>query len=230
MMLFMMSFFSQAEWEALGLSLRVGCTATLVGLLPAMLLAYWLARTQSRLRLLVEALVILPLVLPPVVVGYFLLMLLGKEGLLGSFLHDSFGIMLAFTWQGAALAALVMGWPLMVRTMRQAFEAVDPGLEEAAATLGAGPWRRFCIVSVPMARSGLAAGALLCFARSLGEFGATIMFAGNMAGTRTLPLAIWTAHQDPQDTSTGRLIWICVGLAVGATVLAEVLVRRGHKS
>jgi molybdate transport system permease protein len=205
---------------ALLLSLKVGACATLVALLPAMALSYWLARTASRLRPFVEALVILPMVLPPVVVGYFLLVLFGRGGVLG--------LGLAFTWQGAALAALVMGLPLMVRTMRQAFEDIDQGLEDAAAVLGAGKLHVFFSVTAPMALRGLVAGALLCFARSLGEFGATITFAGNVEGAgRTLPVAIWTAMQTAGgDASAWFMTWICVAVAVAATLVTELLVRQ----
>jgi molybdate transport system permease protein len=206
------------------LSLKVGICATLAALVPAMALSFWLARTPSRARAFVEAVVILPMVLPPVVVGYFLLVLFGGGG--------PFGIHLAFTWQGAALAALVMGFPLMVRTMRHAFEEVDPGLEEAAAVLGAGRLRVFFSVTAPMALRGLVAGALLCFARSLGEFGATITFAGNIEGAgRTLPVAIWTALQTAGgDAAAWRMTWICVGVAVTATLLTELLVRRRREA
>jgi molybdate transport system permease protein len=215
-------------WPALALSVKVGVVATLAGLLPAMALAYWLARTRSRLRPFVEAAVILPLVLPPVVIGYFLLAWFGRNGILGAWMLESLGVRLAFAWQGAALAAAIMGFPLMVRTMRQGFEAVDPGLEEAAAGLGAGRWRTFVSITMPLAGRGIVAGAVLCFARSLGEFGATITFAGNVPGeTRTLPLAIWTALQrvDGEDAAW-QLTWVCVAVAVGATVLCEFLVRR----
>lgn len=214
--------------DALILSLKVGVVATLVGLPPGTALAYWLARTRSRLRPFVEALVILPLVLPPVVVGYFLLAWFGRNGYLGAFFEDQLGLHLAFAWPGAALAALIMGFPLMVRTMRQAFEAVDPGLEEAAGTLGAGRCRTFFLVTVPVASRGLIAGAALCFARSLGEFGATITFAGNLEGeTRTLPLAIWTALQQVDgEAAAWQLTWVCVAVAVAATVSCELLVRR----
>ncbi|MEE2888621.1 MAG: molybdate ABC transporter permease subunit [Planctomycetota bacterium] len=218
--------------SALSLSLFVGMIATLLGLLPAMGLAHWLVRSESPLRPVVEAVVILPMVLPPVVVGYFLLVLFGREGLLGSVLSDWFGLQLAFQWQGAALAALVMGFPLMVRTMRQAFENVDPGLEEAAATLGASRWSVFRRVSVPLAARGLVAGAALCFARSLGEFGATITFAGNVPGeTRTLPLAIWTAlSRVDGESAAWELTWLCVGVSISATMLCEFLVRRPRRS
>jgi molybdate transport system permease protein len=211
------------QTAALLLSLKVGACATLVALLPAMALSYWLARTASRLRPFVEALVILPMVIPPVVVGYFLLVLFGRGGVLG--------VGLAFTWQGAALASLVMGCPLMVRAMRQAFEDVDPGLEEAAAVLGASRLRVFLSVTAPMAMRGLIAGTLLCFARSLGEFGATITFAGSVQGAgRTLPVAIWTAMQTAGgDAAAWRMTWICVAVAVAATLLTELLVRRRRR-
>ena len=215
-------------WSAVSLSLFIGMIATLLGLLPAMILAYWLVRTRSPLRPFVEAVVILPMVLPPVVVGYFLLVLFGRGGVFGGFLAETLGMQMAFRWPGAALAALVMGFPLMVRAMRQAFENVDPGLEEAAATLGASRWSVLCRVSVPLARRGLVAGAALCFARSLGEFGATITFAGNVPEeTRTLPLAIWTALARVDGESVAwELTWICVGVSIAATLLCEFLVRR----
>jgi len=218
--------------SALSLSLFVGMIATLLGLLPGMALAYWLARSDSPWRPVVEAFVILPLVLPPVVVGYFLLVLFGRQGFVGSWLADWFGWQLAFHWQGAALAALVMGFPLMVRAMRQAFEGVDPGLEDAAATLGASRWTAFYRVAVPLAAPGLVAGAALCFARSLGEFGATITFAGNVPGeTRTLPLAIWTALSRVDGEGTAwELTWMCVGVSIAATLLCEFLVRRPRRS
>ncbi len=207
---------------ALVLSLKVGLCATAVALLPATALSYWLARTDSRLRPFVDAAVILPMVIPPVVVGYFLLVLFGRGGPLG--------IHLAFTWQGAALASLVMGSPLMIRAMRQAFEDVDPGLEDAAAVLGAGRVRVFFSITVPMAMRGLIAGSLLCFARSLGEFGATITFAGSVEGAGlTLPVAIWKSLQEPGPTGEAwawRMTWICVAVAVAATLLTELMVRR----
>lgn len=218
--------------SALSLSLFVGLIATLLGILPAMALAYWLARSDSAWRPIVEAFVILPLVLPPVVVGYFLLVLFGREGFLGARLMEWFGWQMAFHWQGAALAALVMGFPLMVRAMRQGFEGVDPGLEDAAATLGASRWSAFYRVAVPLAAPGLVAGAALCFARSLGEFGATITFAGNVPGeTRTLPLAIWTALSRVDGENTAwELTWLCVGVSIAATLLCEFLVRRPRRS
>lgn len=223
---------TDAELQALLLSLRVGAVATLVGFGPALALGYWMARTErSTLRIAVEALVVLPMVLPPVVVGYLLLVVFGRSGALGGVLESWLGVRLAFTWQGAALAALVLGFPLMVRGMRQAFEAVDPRLEEAARTLGASRARVAWTVSLPLALRGCVAGAALCFARSLGEFGATITFAGNVAGeTQTLPLSIWTALQqvDSMDAAW-RLTWICIGLSLAATVTSELLVQRGWR-
>ena len=213
--------------DPLFLSLQVGLAATFVGLVPGMALAYWLARTRSFLRPWVEAVVLLPMVLPPVVVGLFLLDWFGTQGFIGGWLFRQFGIRWTFTWAGAALAALVMGFPLMVRTMRQAFEAVDPELEEASAVLGAGRWETLTRVTVPLAARGLIAGATLCFARSLGEFGATMMFAGNVPGqTSTLSLSIWTAFQAGEDELVWRLAWVCAGVSVVATVFCELLVRR----
>ena len=208
---------SSAELSALSLSMLVGVVATLLALMPATALAFWLARGSGRGRTLVGAIVSLPLVLPPVVVGYFLLLLFSPLGL-------------PFTWLAAALAALVMGFPLMVRALRQSFEGVDRNLEQAAATLGAHPLRVFWTVTLPLSRNGLIAGASLCFARSLGEFGATVTFAGNLMGeTRTLPLAIWTALQSPGGASMAwRLTWLCVGLSLVATLISEVLLRRSR--
>ncbi|MCA8942559.1 MAG: molybdate ABC transporter permease subunit [Planctomycetes bacterium] len=222
---------TEAELDALRLSLQVGLVAVLALAGPAGWLAYWLARTErAGLRAAVEALVVLPLVLPPVVIGYLLLVLLGPRGPIGGWLY-SIGIQLPFTWWGAALAAAVLGFPLMVRTMRQAFEAVDPGLEQAARTLGASRGRVWWTVTLPLALRGCVAGAVLCFARSLGEFGATMTFAGNIAGeTRTLPLSIWTALQRADgDAMAWRATWICITIAVVAAFASEWLLRRAPR-
>ena len=177
---------------------------------------------------MVSGLVSMPLVLPPVVVGYFLLLLLGPRGPLGGVTEALLGHALPFTWVAAAVAATVMGFPLMVMALRQAFESVDENLEQAAATLGAPPLRVFWTVTLPLSRGGLVAGSSLCFARSLGEFGATVTLAGNIMGeTRTLPLAIWTALQSPGGEAVAwRLTWICVGLSLVAALLSAVLLRK----
>lgn len=208
--------------DALWLSLLVGLLSTVLALPFAVVLGLWLARTRSRWRLPVEALVLLPMVLPPIVVGYLLLAVFGQRGMIPTGLP--------FTTAAAVVAAWVMGLPLFVRQARTAFEAIPAGLEQAAATLGAPAGDVLFRVTLPLARRGLIAGAVLCFARSLGEFGATITFAGNVAGeTRTLPLAIWGALQRPDgDGEAWTLTWWCVGISVAATLCGEWLVRRGR--
>jgi molybdate transport system permease protein len=213
------------------LSLRVALVATLIAGCLALPLARWLARQPPpRGRFLVEGLVLLPLVLPPVVVGYGLLVLFGRRGPVGRLLESQLGLVLPFAWTGAALAAAVMAFPLAVRVMQQAFAAVDPKLEEAAAVLGAGRAARYRRVVLPLAWPGIAAGLLLAFARALGEFGATITFAGNVAGeTQTLPLAIWTALQSADRESLAwRLTLVSILLALAATWIGERLVARSR--
>jgi molybdate transport system permease protein len=213
---------SDAELDALFLSLRVAGVATLVALPLGVAVAWLLARVKFPGRDLVSGLVHLPLVLPPVVTGFALLVLFGHRGPIGAFL-DQFGISFAFDWTGAALAAGVMGFPLLVRAARLSFEAVDPGLEQAAATLGAPPLRRFFTVTLPLAAPGVIAGAVLNFAKALGEFGATITFVSNIPGeTRTLPLAIYSLTQSPDgDAAALRLVIISVVLSIGAVLIAE---------
>jgi len=217
------------EWTALVLSARVGITATLVALPFGILLGWLLARRTFRGRMLVEILLSMPLVLPPVVTGWFLLVALGRHGVIGSALEE-LGIRLAFTWKAAAVASGVLGFPLMVRTIQVAIAAVDPGLEAAARVLGAGPRRVFFRVTLPLARSGILAGAVLAFARSIGEFGATIVFAGNIPGeTRTLPLAIYTLLQTPGgEAAAARLGVLSALLAAAALVVGEWVRRRGR--
>ena len=219
---------SQAEWAIVMLSLKVSLAAVLVTLPIAYALAWVIARRRFPGRMLLDALVHLPLVLPPVVTGWLLLVLLGRNGAIGSWLHDVFGITLVFNWTGAAVAAGVMALPLMVRAMRLSIEAVDRRLVGAARTLGASPWRAFLTITLPLSLPGIAAGAMLGFARSLGEFGATITFAANIEGqTRTLPLAIYTSLQVPggEDAVT-RLAIIAIVLSLGALLASEWLVRR----
>ena len=214
---------SVGAWPAVALSLQVACTSVLVSLPLGVAVGWVLARKRFRGRVLLDAVVYLPLVLPPVVTGYALLWALSPRGPLG-------GLELAFTWRGAALASAVVAFPLLVRAIRLGFEAVDPGLEEAAYTLGASPWRTFWRVTLPLAWPGVLSGVLLAFGRSLGEFGATITFAGNIEGeTRTLPLAIYTALQTPggRDQAT-TLAWLSAGLALGTLVAGEVLARRSR--
>jgi molybdate transport system permease protein len=216
------------EWSALRLSLQVAALSTIVGLLPAIAIAQLLARGRFAGKALLDCCVHLPLVLPPVAVGYFLLLLLGRSGPLGRWLEETFGLHLAFTWQGAALASAIMAFPLMVRSIRLAIELVDRRLEDAARTLGAGPLRAWWTVTLPLARPGIIAGLILGFARSLGEFGATITFAGNIPNqTRTLPLAMYTWTQVPgQGERAVRLMAISIVLSLGALLISEWLTRR----
>lgn len=219
---------SEEEWSALRLSFQVAMCASLAGLPWAIAIGYWLARTQLRAKLAVEALVNLPLVLPPVVTGYLLLVLLAPRGPVGAVLQHLFGFKIVFTWWGAALASMVMGFPLMVRAIRSAFQAVDSRLESAAETLGASRWTAFWTVTLPLAKHGIASGWLLGFARSLGEFGATIMVAGNIEGqTRTIPLAIYTLSNEPDGLgSIWRLVALSIVLSCGALAISEMLERR----
>jgi molybdate transport system permease protein len=216
------------ELSALGLSLKVGlwCTALVAG--PGILLGWLLARVQFTGKAIVDGLIHLPLVLPPVVPGYLLLLLLGKQGPLGHWLYDTWGITLVFTWQGAVIASAMMALPLMVRAVRLAVSLVEPRLEDAARTLGAGPLRVWLTVTLPLAAPGILAGLVLAFARSLGEFGATVTFVGNVAGeTRTLPLAIYTYTQIPgADEPALRLVVISILLALVALWLSELGSRR----
>jgi molybdate transport system permease protein len=216
------------EWEAVRLSLGVATRSVLVSLLPAIGVAWLLARRDFPGRMLLDALVHLPLVVPPVVVGWALLMLFGVRGPLGAPLNEWFGIRLVFTTEGAALATAVMSFPLIVRAVRLGIEHVDRGLEDAARTLGAGPLDRFVTVTLPLMSPGILAGAVTAFAAGLGEFGAVITFASNIPGeTQTLPLAIYSATQTPGgEAVAARLAAISFALAVGGLLLAEVLARR----
>ena len=219
-----------AEWAIVALSLKVSLVAVVLTLPLAYALAWLLAQRRFAGRILLDAAVHLPLVLPPVVTGWVLLLLFGRTGPFGHWLEDSIGLVFVFRWTGAALAAAVMALPLMVRAMRLSIEAVDRRLVGAARTLGATPWRAFASITLPLSLPGVMAGAMLGFARSLGEFGATITFASNIPGeTRTLPLAIYTELQLPgAETSVARLAIISVLLSVAALVASEWLVRRSH--
>jgi molybdate transport system permease protein len=216
------------EWQAVRLSLAVATRSVLVSLLPAIAVAWLLARHRFPGRTLLDALVHLPLVVPPVVVGWGLLMLFGIRGPIGGPLHDWFGLRLVFTTEGAALATAVMSFPLIVRAVRLGLEGVDGGLEQAAQTLGAGPLDRFLTVSLPLMSPGILAGAVTAFAAGLGEFGAVITFASNIPGeTQTLPLAIYAATQSPGgEAAAARLAGISFILAIGLLLLAEFLARR----
>jgi molybdate transport system permease protein len=216
-----------AETEALTLSLSVAARSVVFSLPFAVLFAWLLTRRQFPGRVLLDAVVHLPLVLPPVLIGYLLLILLGINGVLGSWLDRVFGVRLAFTTAGAALATATMSFPLMVRSIRIALEGVDRGLEEAARTLGAGAVDRFFTVTLPLMSPGVLAGAVTAFAASLGEFGAVITFAGNIPGeTRTLPLALYTALQLPNgDETAARLAAISFVLGLAGLILSEWLAR-----
>lgn len=221
---------SPSEWNAVWLSGRVAVCAVLATLPFAIALGYYLARSRGRGRWVVDVVVNLPLVLPPVVTGYLLLVLFGRNGPLGRVLEETLGMRIVFTWIGAALAAGIVGFPLLVRAIRLGFESVDPRMERAARTLGAGRLAAFASVSLPLASRGIVAGCLLAFARALGEFGATIMVAGNIPGkTQTIPLAIYSYAQQPGGVGESwRLVVVSVLLAAGALAVSEWLERRGR--
>lgn len=222
-----LAFLTPEELTAVRLSLTVATSAALLALPAGIALGYLLARGRFAGKWLVEALVYIPLVLPPVVTGYLLLLLLGTQGPIGSRLLNWFGIRLVFNMQAAVVAAMVVSFPLMVRAIRLAFQAVDPRLEMAARSLGAGRLRTFFTVSLPLARRGVVAGWTLCFARSLGEFGATMLLASNIAGeTRTIPLAIFSMTQRPGGVEASwRLVVLAILLACGTMVVSEFLER-----
>jgi molybdate transport system permease protein len=217
-----------AEAEALWLSLRVAAESVLLNLPLAILISWLLVRARFAGRTLLDAFVHLPLVLPPVVVGYLLLLVFGVRGPVGAWLHASFGIRLAFTSNGAALATAVMSLPLVVRAIRLSLEAIPAGLEDAARTLGAGAVDRFLTVTLPLMAPGILAGSVTAFAAGLGEFGAVITFAGNVPGeTQTLPLALYAALQSPTgELTAARLAALSFGLGLAGLALAELLGRR----
>lgn len=227
----MSEWLGQDGWMAIQLSLWVAFWATIASLPFAIAVAYALARGQFPGRQLLNGLVHLPLILPPVVTGYLLLIFFGHNGPLGKFLENAFGLVFAFRWTGAALAAAVMAFPLMVRSIRLAIEVVDPKLEEAAATLGAPPWRVFLTVTLPLILPGVVAGAILAFAKAMGEFGATVTFVANIPSeTQTLSLAVHRMLQVPgSEAEVTRLMLLSVTLAMGALLISEVLARRVQK-
>lgn len=219
---------SPEEWQAVRLSLSVALRAVAFGLPPAVLAAWLLARTRFPGRALLDAVVHLPLVMPPVVIGWLLLVGFGVRGPIGGLLDQWFGLRLVFTTGGAALATAVMAFPVIVRAVRLSLESVDPGLEEAARTLGAGPLDRFVTITLPLISPGILSGAITAFAAGLGEFGAVITFASNIPGqTQTLPLAIYSATQSPGGEATAaKLALVSFTLAVAGLLLAEFIGRR----
>jgi len=218
---------SPDEWTAIRLSLRIAVTATAFGLPVGILAAYALARWRFPGKALLDGVIHLPLVLPPVVTGYILLVVLGRRAPLGAFLAEHLGLVFSFRWTGAALACGVMGFPLLVRPIRLSIEAIDRRLEDAAATLGAAPAWTFALVTLPLAVPGIIVGAILCFAKALGEFGATITFVSNIPGeTQTLSAAIYTYTQVPGgDANAYRLTAVAIILALGALLLSEIVQR-----
>lgn len=220
------------EISALILSLKVALLSTVMSLPLAIAFAWLLARKSFRGKVLLDSLIHLPLVLPPVAVGYLLLLGLGRGGPIGGWLFETFGLSLAFTWVGAGIAAAIMGFPLMVRAIRLSVEAIDPRLERAARTLGAPRLHVFRSITLPLMMPGLISGCVLGFARALGEFGATITFAGNIPGiTQTLPSALYTAHQTPGgDIAALRLAVLSILIALAALIGSEILARRTRKT
>jgi molybdate transport system permease protein len=217
-----------AEWTAILLSIRVAVIATLISTPLGIGIAWLLARRDFRGKAFVDAVIYLPLVLPPVVTGYLLLLTFGKRGLVGGWLADHLGIVFAFRWTGAALACGVMSFPLLVRPIRLSIEAVDRKLEQASSTLGAAPWKVFATVTLPLAMPGVLAGMVLGFAKAIGEFGATITFVSNIPGeTQTISSAIYSLIQTPDgDTAASRLVIISISIAVLALVASEWFARR----
>ncbi|WP_237387543.1 molybdate ABC transporter permease subunit [Xenorhabdus sp. Sc-CR9] len=222
---------SEYEWQAILLSLKISVIAVLFSLPFGILMAWMLARCQFFGKTLLDSIIHLPLVLPPVVVGYLLLISMGRRGVIGEFLYDWFGVSFAFNWTGAALASAVVAFPLMVRAIRLSLESIDQRLEQAAHTLGAGSLKVFFTITLPLSLPGIIVGAVLAFARSLGEFGATITFVSNIPGeTRTIPLAMYTLIEMPgAETAAARLCIIAIALALVSLMLSEWLTRWGRK-
>ena len=219
---------SADEWTAIELSLRVAFWSVLISLPFALFFSWLLSRRDFFGKTLLDGIIHLPLVLPPVVIGYVLLVLLGRKGLIGEWLYEVFNVSVTFKWEGAAIASAVMGFPLLVRAIRLSLESINQGLEKAARTLGAGPIRVFLTITLPLISPGILTGVILAFARSLGEFGATITFVSNIPGeTRTLPLALYAFTQVPGgDSMALRLTVISVVLALVSLFFSELLARR----
>ncbi len=223
---------TDAELTVVWLSLKVAIVATFVSAVPAIGVAWLLARRRFWGRTALNVLIHIPLVVPPVVTGYFLLRVLGRRGLIGAWLDRYLGLQFSFRWTGAAIAAAVMAFPLVVRAIRLGFESVDRKVEESAATLGASPWWVFLTITLPLALPGLIAGLLIGFAKALGEFGATITFVSNIPGeTQTLALAIYTQIERPGgEAAATRLIWLSVAISVLALVGSELMTRGRQRS
>ncbi len=219
-----------AEWQAVRLSLLVAAVAVFASLPFAVTVGWLLAKRTFPGKFLLETVINLPLVLPPVVTGYLLLVIFGRQGVLGSFLENVFGVRFVFNWKGAALASAIVAFPLLVRPIRLAFSAIDDRLVQAARTLGAGPFDAFWSIMMPLARPGILSGSILAFARSMGEFGATIMIAGNIPGqTRTVPLLIYSLLDAPNGVEQSlRLVSASVAIAAAALLVGEILERRGR--
>ena len=217
---------SYDQWQLIGFTARMAATSTVLVLPLGLAVAWCLAQPGWRGKALLETIVTLPLVLPPVVTGLILLQLLGRRGPIGRLLYDSFGLDIVFTWRAVVIALMVMSLPLLVRSARSAFESIDRGYEQIARTLGASEWRVFCTVTLPLARRGVLGGTLLAFARALGEFGATIMLAGNIPGkTTTLSLAVYQYVQLGQDSQAWLLAGVSAALAFLAVLASEYLLR-----
>lgn len=220
------------ELSALAISLKVALLCAFISLPLAVIAGWFLARKDFRLKSVIEAILHIPMVMPPVTTGYILLIVLGSNGLLGNFLLENFGIRIAFNFEAAVLASVIVSFPLAARAVKQAIEMVDKQLEDAAAILGAGKWRIFFTITLPLSLPGLVSGFLLSFTRSLGEFGATITFAGNIFGeTRTIPLALFSAMQTPgKENEAFRLMLISIVISFVAMLASELVNKRYLKS
>ena len=223
--------FSETEMSAISLSFKVALYCAILILPIAILMGWWLARKSFKGKSLIEGFINLPLVLPPVATGFILLILLGTKGLIGQFIYEWFEIRIAFTFYAAVIASMVVSFPLAVRAIRLSIEMVDPGFEEAAKTLGASTFQSFMRVTLPLALPGIISGFVLSFARSLGEFGATIIFAGNISGeTQTIPLALFNQIQIPgMESSAFRLLIVAIVFSFLAMAVSEYLVKKLHK-
>ncbi|KQN68800.1 molybdenum ABC transporter permease [Serratia sp. Leaf51] len=221
---------SEYEWQAVFLSLKVSSLSVVCSLPLGILMAWILVRCRFPGKSLLDSIIHLPLVLPPVVIGYLLLVVMGRRGVVGEWLYEWFGFSFSFSWHGAVLASAVVAFPLMVRAIRQSLEAVDPKLELAARTLGASPWRVFFTITLPLSVPGVIVGVVLAFARSLGEFGATITFVSNIPGeTRTIPLAMYTLIETPgAEGAAARLCVLAILLSLAALLISDWLAKRSR--